>query len=98
MRLKEIGVRKTLGGSLLHIVYLLSHKQLTLVVIAFCITAPIANILMQKWLSTFVYDISISVLLLGMGLFILLVITIITIAYQTLKAAKVNPAIILKYE
>lgn len=98
MRLKEIGVRKTLGGSLFHIVYLLSRKQLTLVVIAFCITAPIAHVLMQKWLSTFVYHISISAMLLGIGLLILLIITIVTIAHQTLKAANVNPAGILKYE
>ncbi|MEQ8906522.1 ABC transporter permease [Ekhidna sp.] len=97
-KLKEIGVRKVLGASVNSIVFLFSKSYVKLLLIAFCVAAPLGYYFMNIWLSDFEYHISISpdifLLSLGLLLFISLAIAII----QTTKASLMNPSEVLKDE
>jgi len=97
-RTKEVGIRKTLGASVGHIVYLFSREFTLLILVAFAISAPIGWYFMNKWLQTFTYKIP-----LGPGIFILAIVVSVAIAwvtvgYKAIKAALVNPGISLKSE
>ncbi len=97
-RVKEVGIRKTLGATVGHIVYLFSKEFTLLIIIAFGISGPIAYYFMHKWLQGYNYRISI-----GPGIFILAIITSVTIAwitvgYRAIKAALANPVESLKSE
>ena len=97
-RTKEIGIRKILGASVSGIVCLLSKDFLKLVLIANLIAWPIAYYAMNQWLQSFAYRIN-----LGIGTFILsgliaLLIAILTVSYQAIKAARANPVEALRYE
>jgi putative ABC transport system permease protein len=97
-RTKEVGIRKTLGASVGHIVYLFSKEFTLLIIIAFAISAPIGWYFMHKWLQDFTYKISI-----GPGIFILAIIVSvaiawITVGYKAIKAALANPVESLRSE
>jgi putative ABC transport system permease protein len=97
-RTKEIGIRKVLGASVGSIVQLLSREFLLLVALANLIAWPIAYFAMSRWLEEFAYRISIS-----LGTFLLaavfaLIITLITVSTQAIKAALTNPVDTLRYE
>lgn len=90
-RTKEIGVRKVLGASEFTIFQLLSKDFLQLVGIAFIVAAPIAWLVMNNWLKGYAYRTSI-----GISLFVIaggttLLIALITISFQAIKAALANP-------
>jgi putative ABC transport system permease protein len=97
-RTKEVGIRKTLGASIQHIVYLFSKEFTILIVIAFLISAPVGYYLMHKWLQDYTYRIDI-----GPEIFILAIVTSIAIAwtsvgYRAVKAALANPVKSLRSE
>ena len=97
-RTKEIGIRKAMGASVLGITALLSREFTKFVGIAFVISVPVAWYFMNEWLQGFVYRIS-----LGAGIFIFsgilaLVVALITVSYQSLRAAMANPVDSLRYE
>ncbi len=97
-RTKEIGIRKVLGASVGSIVGLLSREFLLLVAIANLIAWPVAYYAMSRWLEEFAYRINI-----GLGTFLLaalfaLIITLITVSSQAIKAALTNPVDTLRYE
>lgn len=97
-RIKEIGVRKVLGASVNQIVFLLSSDFLKLVCIGFLIAAPVAWLVMNKWLQDFAYRINI-----GAGVFIaagfLAVIAALTaVSFQSIKSALANPVKSLRTE
>jgi len=97
-RIKEVGIRKVLGASLMNIVYLFSKEFILLIAIAFVVAAPLAYFIMNSWLQNFAYQISI-----GAGIFIVAIITsltiaALTIAYQAVKAGVANPVRALKQE
>ena len=97
-RTKEIGVRKVLGASISNILMLLSKDFVKLVLIASVIAFPVAWWVMYKWLEDFAYRIDI-----GWGVFVLaasaaLLIALITISYQAIKAAIANPVKSLRTE
>jgi putative ABC transport system permease protein len=97
-RKKEIGIRKVLGATVANIVVLLSKDFSKLVLIAFVIVIPIAWYAVQQWLEGFAYKININPMLyLGAGV-IIGVIAWLSIAYQSIKAAIVNPSDILRNE
>ncbi|MFH1194902.1 MAG: ABC transporter permease [bacterium] len=95
---KEIGIRKTLGASVSAILFLLSKEFLKWLVIANLIAAPIAYFLIQKWLEDFAYRIDVSWMIFVFAAGISLVIAMITVAFQSVKAALANPVDSLKYE
>ena len=97
-RTKEIGIRKVLGASVATIVALLSKDFIKLVVIGFLIAIPIAWYAMNQWLADFAYRIEI-----GPGIFIMaggaaLVIALLTVSWQSIKAAVSNPVESLRSE
>jgi putative ABC transport system permease protein len=97
-RAKEIGIRKVLGASVAGIVALLSSDFLKLVGIGFLVGAPIAWYLMEQWLTNFAYRIDIGVMVfLSVGI-IAAFIAILTVSWQSIKAALANPVDSLKSE
>lgn len=97
-RTKEIGIRKVLGASVSGIVTLLSRDFIKLIFIASLIALPIAYLVMQKWLQNYSFKISISWWLLFVPVIAVLLIAVITVSFQTFKAAVVNPVKSLRYE
>jgi len=97
-RTKEIGVRKVLGASISNIILLLSNEFTKWVLFANLIAWPIAYIAMSIWLQNFAYRTSI-----GIWVFILsgaaaMIIALLTVSYQSIKASTANPVEALRYE
>ena len=97
-KLKEIGVRKVLGASTGSIWMIITNRFLVLIGIAFVLGLPLAYWFMNDWLENFVYRTSVSVTLIIMPAIVAAIITIAAIAYQTMKATRVNPVECLKDE
>ncbi len=97
-RKKEIGVRKVLGATILQIVQIISKEFLLLIVIAFIIAAPVAWFGMNKWLENFAYRTQVSWWIFILGISIMLVIALLTLGFQTIKAAMANPVKSLRTE
>ncbi|MGZ3871762.1 MAG: ABC transporter permease [Mucilaginibacter sp.] len=95
---KEIGIRKVLGASVTSIVTLVSKDFLKLVIVAIVIGSPIAWWIMNKWLQNFVYRIDINwTIFLSAGL-LAIGIALLTMSYQSVKAAVANPVKSLRNE
>lgn len=97
-RNKEIGIRKVLGASISGIVRLLSKDFLQLVLIAFVIAAPLAWWAMSRWLQGFVYRVGISWWMFALAAAAALVIALLTVSVQAVKAAVANPVKSLRSE
>jgi len=97
-RVKEIGIRKVLGASVTNINALISKDYVVLVAIAIFVASPIAWYAMQKWLQDFAYRIDIQWWVFVLASVITLIIALITISFQTIKAALANPAKSLRSE
>lgn len=97
-RTREIGIRKVLGATIPGIVSLLSKEFIAWVLIANLISWPVAYYLMNQWLEGFAYRIVISGWPFLISGFLALVITMLIVGYQAIKAARVNPVVSLKYE
>jgi putative ABC transport system permease protein len=97
-RTKEIGIRKVLGASISEIITMLSRDLLKLVFIANLFTWPIAWYLMNNWLDNFAYKTEIEWWVFLLAGSIALMIAIITVSSQSIKAALANPVESLRYE
>jgi putative ABC transport system permease protein len=95
---KEIGVRKVLGADILQITTLLSREFIVLVVIANIIAVPLAWFTAGSWLESYATRISINPLVFVVAFLVLLLITLVTISFQTVKAASANPVDSLRSE
>jgi ABC-type antimicrobial peptide transport system permease subunit len=95
---KEIGVRKALGASVQSIIFLFSREYVKLIVIGFLLSAPAVWFIMNKWLDSFAYKISIGPMVFLSGLFVTLLVATVTVGYRSFKAAIVNPIQSLRYE
>jgi putative ABC transport system permease protein len=97
-RTKEIGVRKILGASVPALWQLLSRDFIILVGIACCIAIPVGYHLMNQWLSTYEYHTNISWWMLILTAVGAVAITLITVSFQAIRAAKANPVKSLRSE
>jgi len=97
-RTKEIGVRKTLGASVPNIVLLLSKEFTKWVLIANIIAWPIAYYFLGDWLESFAYRISLSVWFFIFSGIAAIGVALLTVSFQAIKAARMNPVDSLKYE
>lgn len=97
-RVKEIGIRKVLGASVANINALISKDYVVLVTIAIVVASPISWYFMQQWLQDFAYRIEIQWWVFALASVITLIIALITISFQTIKAAIANPATSLRSE
>lgn len=97
-RIKEIGVRKVLGASVANIVALLSQDFLKLVLIAIVIATPVAWYAMSEWLKDFEYKIGIEWWILALAGLLAICIALLTVSYQAIKAALMNPVKSLRSE
>ncbi len=97
-RTKEIGIRKVLGASVPNLVGLLSKDFLKLVLVAFLIAVPIAYVAMQKWLEDFAYRVELGPwLFIGAGM-LAVIIALVTVGYQAMRAALADPVEALHLE
>ncbi|MEP6465451.1 MAG: ABC transporter permease [Parafilimonas sp.] len=97
-RSKEIGIRKVLGASVTGIAQLLTKDFLKLVMIAIVIATPVAWFAMNKWLQSFAYRINISWWVFLIAALAALMIALITVSFQAIKAALANPVKRLRSE
>lgn len=97
-RVKEIGIRKVLGASVQGLVVLLSKDFLKLVLIALVIASPLAWYFLNDWLQSFAYRISIGWWVFLLAAFIAILIALITVSFQAIKAAIANPVKSLRTE
>jgi len=97
-RTKEVGIRKTLGASVGHIIYLFSKEFTVLIVIAFAVSGPIGYYFMHKWLEDFTYRITIGPDIFIMALLASVAIAWTSVGYKALRAALANPVKSLRSE
>ncbi|MGC4101691.1 ABC transporter permease [Ferruginibacter sp.] len=97
-RVKEIGVRKVLGASAFNITQLLSLDFVKLVFIALLIASPLAWYAMNKWLENYTYRVSISWTIFLIAGAVAIIIALLTVSFQAIKAAIANPVKSLRTE
>lgn len=97
-RTKEVGIRKVLGASASSIVYLFSREFILLIAVAFAIATPLAWYYMHQWLQDYAYRITINWWIFILGGIAAIVIALVTISFQAVKAASANPVKSLKIE
>jgi putative ABC transport system permease protein len=97
-RTKEIGIRKVMGASVGQISYRLTIDFLKLVGIAILIALPLGWFVMNKWLEDFSYRIDIPIWIYALAAISAILISVLTVSYQSIKAAIVNPVKSLKSE
>jgi len=98
VKTKEIGIRKVLGASVGSVVQLISKDFLKLITIATVIATPLAYWAMNKWLQDFAYRINMSWRMFGLAVALIMLIALITISLQSIKAAIANPVNSLRTE
>ncbi len=98
MRIKEIGIRKVNGAKVREILALLNKDFIKWVIIAFAIATPIAYYAMHKWLENFAYKTQLSWWIFALAGLLALGIALLTVSWQSWKAATRNPVEALRYE
>ncbi len=97
-RIKEIGVRKVMGASLPHIMFLLSREFIKWVLVANIIAWPVAYFTMDRWLNNFAYRIHPNWVEFAAAGILTFVIALFTVSYQSFSAATCDPVYALRYE
>jgi putative ABC transport system permease protein len=97
-RSKEIGIRKVLGASVTQVTALMSKDFVKLVLIAIVLASPIAWWIMHKWLQDFAYRVNISWWIFLVAGLLVVMIALVTIGFQSIKAAVANPVQRLRAE
>jgi ABC-type antimicrobial peptide transport system permease subunit len=97
-RIKEVGIRKVLGATGVHIVYLFSKEFILLIAIAFAIATPLTWYFMHQWLQNYPFRIELSGWIFIIGGLTSIIIAMVTVSFQAIKAAVANPVISLRSE
>ena len=97
-RIKEIGIRKVLGASVAGVTALLSKDFLKLVFISLLIAIPLSWWAMTKWLEDYTYRVSIEWWVFALAGFLSILIALLTVSYESIKAAIANPVTSLRAE
>jgi putative ABC transport system permease protein len=97
-RIKEIGIRKVNGARISEVMTMLNKDFVKWVVIAFVIATPIAYYAMNKWLENFAYKTTLSWWIFALAGLLALGIALLTVSFQSWKAATRNPVEALRYE
>ncbi|WP_027076940.1 ABC transporter permease [Maribacter antarcticus] len=97
-RTKEIGVRKVLGATVFNVWNMLSKDFLKLVIISCCIAIPIAYYVMNGWLQEYPYRVILKWWIFALAMFGAMGVTVLTVSFQAIKAAKQNPIKSLRME
>lgn len=97
-RVKEIGIRKVLGASIINITSLLSKEFFVLLLIAICISVPLVYLGMSKLLQYFAYRITLQWWVFALTSFVVISAAMLTVGFQTIKAARLNPVKNLRNE
>ena len=97
-RTKEIGIRKVLGATGWNITLLTTKKIMAFVLMANAIAWPVAYFAMQNWLQNFAYRVDVGIWIFALSATLSLAIALLTVSYQTIKAAMANPVDSLRYE
>lgn len=95
---KEIGIRKVLGGTAVHIAWIFGKEFARLIIIAFLLAAPIGWWLMHNWLQSFEFQIPIDTWTFILAIGCSLLVAAVTVSYQVIKTALVNPVKSLRIE
>ena len=98
LRTREIGIRKVLGATVTNIIFLLSSDFLRLVVIAFLVASGVTWWLMSNWLADYTYRINISWWIFVLAGLLSVLIALLTVSYQAVRASLTNPVKALRYE
>lgn len=97
-RTREVGVRKVLGASVGSILWLFNREFMQLIGIAFLLSTPVAWWVMNGWLKNFEYKISLSPVIFLLALLATIVVALLTVSFQSVKAALMNPVKSLRNE
>ena len=96
--MKEIGIRKVLGASISQIVGMISTEYLKLITIAVLIALPTGYFLLTNWLKKYAFQISLDAWFFVLPALAILLISLLTVSYQAIKAALMNPVKSLRTE
>jgi putative ABC transport system permease protein len=91
-RAKEVGIRKILGANVQQVFYTLSREFVKMSLVAFVIAVPLAYFLAGQWLNSFAYKIGVGAIAFMVGGVVAITTVLITISYETIRSARINPA------
>jgi putative ABC transport system permease protein len=98
LKRKEIGIRKINGAKIGEVIFLLNRDFIRWVIIAYVLACPVAWLVMNKWLENFAYKTNLSLWIFALAGVMALGIALLTVSWQSWKAATKNPVEALRYE